>query len=162
MQLSVQCYPTNTSYLSWQAVLNTKPWDRRQELGQGRRKTLEDVLLVWLRHITNTGRGYKHLGCLESWDRVYIWNVYDYFLTTSCHRVSLIVYSGLPVFEGGGRANLTARSFSCHHSQGAVGNLCKADHPHSQTHPHMHKAKALPCAHLFTNKIYLSHCAETV
>lgn len=140
MQLSVQRYPTNTWYLSWQAVLNAtlnrgtedKSWVR-----EGGR-TSEDVLLVWLRHITNTSRGYKHLGCLDSWDRVYIWNVYDSFLTTSCQRVSLIVYSGLPAFEGGGWANLTARCFSCHHSQGAMGNLCKADHTHSQTLPHMH------------------------
>lgn len=87
-------------------TLSHRTGDRREqetETDQERRKDIRRCAAA-LRHITNTDRGDKHRECLNSWDHVYVWNIYDSFLTTSCQSVSLIVSSALPVFEGGGRA----------------------------------------------------------
>ena len=114
------------------AESHTEPQDRKRVRGkdwEGEKEeadwgTLTEGALVWARDCIKQERRLVGVWrCAHSWVHVY---AYDSALAASWQSLFLIGYLILPAFEDVGRANLTAWFFTCHRTQGAMGNLCKA------------------------------------
>lgn len=121
------------------AESHIEPQDRERKRGKVRERERASAGGKWrLRDLNRGSIGfsesvYKDTGTGEKKRFLFIRSVCMTPTWQSPGTVSARGYLILPVFEDMGLANLT-NMIVCHHTLGAISNLYKAGHPHSQTH----------------------------